>query len=109
MMPSAQPPTHSAVSGVMAAPINSGGSSGCTYSFASSIVMNLPSSDTVSPRHSARITSTHSFRRSLRFGLSIHPCPVMCSFMYWPLPSATQNRPGNICDSVAAACAMMAG
>ena len=33
----------------------------------------------------------------------------MCSFIASPLPSATQNRPGNIAPSVAIAWAMIAG
>ena len=38
-----------------------------------------------------------------------HAAPVMCSFDASPEPSATQNRPSYIADSVAIACAMIAG
>ena len=57
----------------------------------------------------ARMTSTHSRRRALRTDFTGQRSPVMCSFIASPLPSASQNRPGNIWASVAAACAMIAG
>jgi hypothetical protein len=68
-----------------------------------------PSWVTSSPASNARITSTHSRSRASRTSLSGQESPVMCSFIASPLPSATQNRPGNIAPSVAAACATIAG
>ncbi len=53
--------------------------------------------------------STHSPRRALRTDFTGQSSPVICSFIASPLPSATQNRSGNIWASVAAACAMIAG
>ena len=65
---------------------------------------------TSSPRHSARMTSTHSLSRAIRTSLVGHGSPVTCSFRASPLPSATQGkRPGNIAATVAIACAEMTG
>jgi hypothetical protein len=64
---------------------------------------------TVSPAHNLRITATHSSRRSLRSLFTGQRSPVMCSFNASPLPTASQNRSGYISQSVAAACAMIAG
>jgi hypothetical protein len=55
------------------------------------------------------MTSTHSRSRASRTSLRGHPSPVMCSLEFSPLPSATQNRPGNIAPSVPMACATIAG
>jgi hypothetical protein len=55
------------------------------------------------------MTSTDAFSRSLRSGFGGQGSPVMCSFIASPLPSAAQNRPGNISPRVAIACAMTAG
>jgi hypothetical protein len=85
-----------------------GGRSGRVHSFASSTVTR-PWCVTVSPAHSARMTSTHSPRRFRRSALSGHGSPVIRSFIASPVPSATQNRSGYIEASVAAAWATIAG
>ncbi len=108
MSASAQLPTQAAVGGVSAAPTMRGARAGRLHRRASSTTTR-PRWLTTSPRHSARITSTHSARRALRSDLGGQRSPVMASLMYWPVPSATQKRSGNISASVAAACAMMAG
>ena len=56
-----------------------------------------------------RMTSTHSMRRWSRISLRGHTSPVTRSLDASPDPSAAQNRPGNICASVAIAWAMMTG
>lgn len=55
------------------------------------------------------MTSAHSQSRALRSAFSGQGRPVMSSLSRWPEPSASQNRPGNISASVAAAWATMAG
>ena len=45
----------------------------------------------------------------MRTSLRGQTSPVMCSLDASPVPSAVQNRPGYIADSVAIACAMIAG
>ncbi len=106
--PSAHSAHQRAVSTLTAAPISAGGSSGRVHSRARSTVTS-PSWLTSSPASSARITSTHSRSRRLRRSLRGHPAPVMCSLLASPVPSAAQNRPGNIAPSVPIACAMIAG
>ena len=106
--PSAQGATQPAVSGVIAAPKRAGGRRRPRIEFASSTRIR-PRWVTVSPAQRARITSTHSLSRALRVALSGQGAPVMCSFRNWPLPTASQNRPGYISASVAAACARTAG
>ncbi len=93
--PSAQAATERAVSTLTAAPMSSGGWSGRVQSRARSTVTR-PSWLTSSPASSARMTSTHSRSRSARTSLRGQPSPVMCSLDASPVPSATQNRPGNI-------------
>jgi hypothetical protein len=53
--------------------------------------------------------SAHSSSRALRSDLGGQATPMMSSLSRWPLPRASQKRPGNISASVAAACATMAG
>lgn len=106
--PSAQEPAQRAVSALTAAAYTGGGTAGRVHSRARSTSTN-PRWLTHSPAKSARITSTDSRSRALRSDLVGHRWPVMCSLTAWPLPSASQNRPGNISASVAAACATIAG
>ena len=68
-----------------------------------------PSCDTRSPARRRRMMSTLSSSRALRSSLDGQGSPVTCSFIASPLPSAAQNRPGNISSSVAIACAMITG
>ena len=106
--PSAQPPTHPAVSTLTAAPINGGGVSGRVQIRARSTVIR-PWWLTSSPASRARITSTHSRSRALRSSFRGHPWPVMCSLDASPVPRATQNRPSYIASRVEMAWAMIAG
>ena len=64
---------------------------------------------TLSPACRRRITETQSRSRASRSGLDGHGSPVTCSFRASPLPSAAQNRPGNISSSVAIAWAVITG
>ncbi len=106
--PSAHSAHQAAVSGLTAAPISNGGSSGNVHTRARSTTTR-PRWVTSSPRSSARITSTHSRSRAVRVVLSGQPSPVMCSLLASPVPRAVQNRPGNIAPNVPMACAMIAG
>jgi hypothetical protein len=81
---------------------------GSVHTLARSTVTS-PSWLTSSPASSARMMSTHSRSRWLRSCLRGHGCPVTCSFAASPEPSATQNRPSYIAESVAIACAITAG
>ena len=62
-----------------------------------------------SPCNKRRMTWTHSSTRRVRSSLWGQRSPVMCSLLASPLPSATQNRPGNIWPSVAIRWAWTAG
>ena len=53
--------------------------------------------------------ATHSSSRRVRSSLAGHPSPVTCSLLASPLPSATQNRPGNMPARVAIFWACTAG
>ena len=107
-MPSLHDATLAALASDTAGPTSRGRGSGTSHSRARSTVTN-PSWLTSSPSSSLRMTSTHSSSRRVRTSLRGHRSPVMCSLLASPLPSATQNRPGNIEPSVATACAMTAG
>lgn len=107
--PSARSAAQAAVSGLIAPATSRGGSSGSDQIRARSTVTS-PRWLTSSPRHSARITSTHSRSRAIRTSLVGQGSPVTCSLSASPLPSATQGkRPGNIAPSVAIVCAGMTG
>ncbi len=107
--PSAQSAAQAAVSALIAPATSFGGSSGSDHTLARSTVTR-PRWETSSPRHSARITSTHSRSRAIRTSLVGHGSPVTCSLSASPLPSATQGRrPGNIAASVANAWAEITG
>ena len=107
--PSAQSARARAVAGAdRGADQQRAGSSGSVHSLARSTVTS-PSWLTSSPASSARMTSTHSRSRASRTSLRGQRLPGDVLVDASPLPSATQNRPGNIAPSVAAACAMIAG
>ena len=106
--PSAQSAPSRAVATLTAGAMSGGWISGSVQICARSTVTR-PSWLTSSPASSARMTSTHSRRRASRTSLRGQPSPVMCSFEASPVPSATQNRPGNIAPSVAIAWATIAG
>jgi len=55
------------------------------------------------------MTSTHSSNRLVRSSLTGHRSPMTCSFDASPLPSAVQNRPGNMAPRVAIFWATTAG
>ena len=106
--PSAQAAPRRAVSTLTAGAISGGLISGTSQILACRTVTR-PSRVTSLPSWSSRMICTDSSRRCCRVALSGQASPVTCSFMYSPLPGASQNRPGNMSASVAEACAMMAG
>jgi hypothetical protein len=109
MRPSAQSAAQAAVCGLIAPATSFGGSSGSDHSRARSTTTS-PRWLTSSPRHSARITSTHSRSRAIRTSLGGQGSPVTCSLSASPLPTATHGkRPGNIAPRVAMAWAEMTG
>ena len=104
-----RPASQPAVSALTAAPSSGGGRLGRDQSRARCTPHVAVVPTTSSPASSRRIASSDSSSRALRSSFDGQGSPVMCSFIASPLPSAAQNRPGNISSSVAIACAITAG